>query len=37
MIYGGVNLDDAEYALEEFRENWSKEWTTSADYVIIKE
>jgi putative transposase len=23
-IYGAVNLDDAEYALEEFRENWDK-------------
>jgi putative transposase len=23
-IYGAINLDDAEYALEEFRENWSK-------------
>ena len=23
-IYGAVNLDDAEYALEEFRESWSK-------------
>ena len=23
-IYGAVNLDDAEYALEEFREKWSK-------------
>jgi len=23
-IYGAVNLDDAEYALEEFRENWGK-------------
>jgi putative transposase len=25
-IYGAVNLDDAEYALEEFRENWDKKY-----------
>jgi putative transposase len=25
-IYGAVNLDDAEYALEEFRENWEKKY-----------
>lgn len=25
-IYGAVNLDDAEYALEEFREAWSKKY-----------
>ena len=25
-IYGAVNLDDAEYALEEFRENWGKKY-----------
>ena len=25
-IYGAVNLDDAEYALEEFRENWGKRY-----------
>jgi len=25
-IYGAVNLDDAEYALEEFRENWVKKY-----------
>jgi putative transposase len=25
-IYGAVNLDSAEYALEEFRENWSKKY-----------
>jgi putative transposase len=25
-IYGAVNLDNAEYALEEFRENWEKKY-----------
>lgn len=25
-IYGAVNLDDAEYALEEFRESWGKKY-----------
>lgn len=25
-IYGAVNLDDAEFALEEFRENWDKKY-----------
>jgi len=25
-IYGAVNLDDAEYALEEFREKWNKKY-----------
>jgi putative transposase len=25
-IYGAVNLDDAEYALEEFRENWERKY-----------
>lgn len=25
-IYGAVNLDDAEYALEEFREKWEKKY-----------
>ena len=25
-IYGAVNLDNAEYALEEFRENWGKKY-----------
>jgi putative transposase len=25
-IYGAVNLEDAEYALEEFRENWDKKY-----------
>jgi putative transposase len=25
-IYGAVNLDDAEYALEEFRESWDKKY-----------
>ena len=25
-IYGAVNLDDAEYALEEFRESWNKKY-----------
>jgi len=25
-IYGAVNLDDAEYALEEFREKWDKRY-----------
>jgi putative transposase len=25
-IYGAINLDDAEYALEEFRENWGKKY-----------
>ena len=25
-IYGAVNLDDAEYAKEEFREKWDKNW-----------
>ena len=25
-IYGAVNLEDAEYALEEFRENWEKRY-----------
>ena len=26
-IYGAVNLDDAEYAKEEFREKWDKNWS----------
>jgi len=26
-IYGAVNLDDAEYALEEFREKWNKKYS----------
>ena len=25
-IYGAINLDDAEYALEEFREKWNKKY-----------
>ena len=25
-IYGAVNLDDAEYAKEEFREKWDKKY-----------
>jgi len=25
-IYGAVNLDAAEYALEEFREKWNKKY-----------
>jgi putative transposase len=25
-VYGAVNLEDAEYALEEFRENWEKKY-----------
>ena len=27
-IYGAVNLDDAEYAKEEFREKWNKKYLT---------
>ena len=26
-IYGAVNLDDAEFAKEEFREKWDKNWS----------
>jgi putative transposase len=25
-IYGAINLENAEYALEEFRENWNKKY-----------
>ena len=47
-IYGAVNLDDAEYALEEFREKWNKKypsilrswdgnWAEITTFLIIRE
>ena len=37
-IYGAVNLDDAEYALEEFREKWTmpaRNWTMAYSQIMI--
>ena len=31
-IYAAVNLDDAEYAKEEFREKWDKNWVKLTAY-----
>ena len=33
VIYGAVNLEDAEFAREEFREKWDRQYTTHGSEV----